>query len=152
MAMRNIWNEVDIEVEVDKIIGDIPTDMLEEELEERKQVAKENPERANRDESNRSSIIDYSIDPNDYELMGQDKAEISDFHESDMMNELDKRGYKVLQKNDERLIGGVVTIDALAGYLRDIQNWKLKDFLCDVLCITHLSSKEDITEAIKNVI
>ena len=138
-------NSRDINIDLDKIMCDIPTYMLEDELEERKALQERDPAQAERDESYRSSTVDYEIDIRDYDLIDEEDASLDTYDDVDLKQEIEHRGYTVL--HDDLLpdygLGGI------AQGLNQFQPWKLKDFLCDFLGISHLSSKEQIIDELK---
>ena len=138
-------NTRDIHIDLDKIMRDIPTEMLEDELEERKALQERDPARAQRDEDYRSDTVDYEIDIRDYDLVDEEDVGLENFDDCDLKYEIENRGYAVL--HDDLLpdygLGGI------AQGLSYFQPWKLKDFLCDFLGISHLSNKEQIINELK---
>lgn len=138
-------NSRDIHIDLDKIMNGIPTEMLEDELEERKTLQKNNPERAQIDENRRSDTIDYEIDIRDYDLVDDECVGLKNFDDIDLKFEIEHRGYTVLPDNNSNDI----SIDGLAGGLSRLQPWQLKDILCDFLGIMHLSTKEQIISELK---
>lgn len=134
-----------IHVDLDKIMRDIPTEMLEDELEERKALQKSNPVRAERDESYRSDTVDYEIDIRDYDLVDEEDVGLDTYDDYDLKREIEHRGYTVLHDHllPDYGLGGI------AQGLNYFQPWKLKDFLCDFLGISHLSNKEQIINELK---
>lgn len=135
----------DIHIDLDKIMCDIPTEMLENELEERKALQESDPARAQKNEDYRSDTVDYEIDIRDYDLVDEEDVGLDNFDDSDLKYEIENRGYTVL--HDDLLpdyeLGGI------AQGLNYFQPWKLKDFLCDFLGISHLSNKEQIIDELK---
>lgn len=138
-------NTRDIHIDLDKIMCDIPTEILEDELEERKALQKSNPARAEKDELFRSDTVDYEIDIRDYDLVDEEDIGLDTYDDCDLKQEIEHRGYIVL--HDDLLpdygLGGI------AQGLNYFQPWKLKDFLCDFLGISHLSNKEQIINELK---
>lgn len=138
-------NTRDIHIDLDTIMCDIPTKMLEDELEERKALQENDPAQAEKAESYRSDTVDYEIDIRDYDLVDEEDVGLDNYDDCDLKHEIEHRGYTVL--HDDLLpdygIGG------FAQGLTYLQSWKLKDFLCDFLGISHLSNKEQIINELK---
>lgn len=143
-----MWSTKDIDIDIKDIIDDIPTQMLEEELATRKKLEKSDPEKAKHNEKCRHKNILYPIDPEDYDLVSNEAVTLANFDSSEMIYELEHSGYRVLPKDDMRLIGEKSMSD-IAEYIQKLQPWKLKDFLCDFLGISHLSNKEQIINELK---
>ena len=139
---------VNIDIDIQDIIDDIPTDMLEEELSKRKKLIEENPKKAQEKELFRAKNILYPIEPDDYDLVSSEAVTLANFDSSEMIYELEHSGYRVLPKDDMRLIGEKSMSD-IAESIQKLQPWKLKDFLCDFLGISHLSNKEQIINELK---
>ena len=138
-------NTRDIHIDLDEIMRDIPTEMLEDELEERKSLQKSNPARAEKDESYRSDTVDYEIDIRDYDLVDEEEVGLDNYNNCDLKQEIEHRGYIVL--HDDLLLD--YGLGGIAQGLNYLQPWKLKDFLCDFLGISHLSNKEQIINELK---
>jgi hypothetical protein len=142
---------VDVDIDIQDIIDDIPTDMLEEELSKRKKLIEENPKKAQEKELFRAKNILYPIEPDDYDLISSEAVTLANFDSSEMIYELEHSGYRVLPKDDMRLIGER-TISEIANHIRKSQNWRIRDFLCDLIGVQHTSSKETIIEGIKELV
>lgn len=138
----------DIHIDLDKIMRDIPTEMLEDELEERKALQESDPARAEKAESYRSDTVDYEIDIRDYYLVDEEDVCLTNYDDVDLKQEIEHRGYTVLHDDDD-LLYHEYGLDGIAQGLNYFQPWKLKDFLCDFLGISHLSSKEQIINELK---
>ena len=138
-------NTRDIHIDLDKIMRDIPTEMLEDELEERKALQESDPARAQKEEDYRSDTVDYEIDIRDYDLVDEEDVGLENFDDCDLKYEIENRGYAVL--HDDLLPD--YGLDGIAQGLNYFQPWKLKDFLCDFLGISHLSNKEQIINELK---
>ena len=138
------WKTVTVYVDVDEIIGQIPTESLEEELNTRKELQVSDAKLAEHKESRRSSDVSIEIDPDDYDLVDRDDARpsVSDFSEKELVGYLKSRGYSVY----------LSSLEELARDLRDMQPYKLKEFLCDLLELSHVTSKEDIINEMRNKI
>ena len=61
------WHTVDINIDAQEIIEKIPTSILEEELKDRKELQVSDSKAAERAEQNRTSNIEWEIDPDDYD-------------------------------------------------------------------------------------
>jgi len=143
------WKTVTVYADVDEIINQIPTTSLEEELEERKELQVSDIKLAEQKESRRSSDVSIEIDPDDYDLVDQDDARqsVTDFSERELIKYLELRGYRVYCNE-----ASLSSLEKLAQDLRDVQPYKLKDFLCDLLELSHVASKEDIINEIRSKI
>lgn len=139
---------VNVDIDINDIIDDIPTDMLEEELLKRKKLAEEDPEKEKQQEYWRAKNLLYPINPDDYDLISNEAVTLANFDYSELIYELEHNGFRVLPKEDMRLIGDITMAD-IANYIRNEQNWKIRDFLCDLVGIPHTSNKETIIEGIK---
>jgi len=142
------WKTVTVNADVDEIIDQIPTTSLEKELKERKELQVSDVKLAEREESRRSSDVSIEIDPDDYDLIEQDDIRVSDFDENELINYLESRGYNI----DKSYGIGVNSLERLVRELQDVQPYKLKNFLCDLLELSHVTSKEDIINEMRSKI
>lgn len=140
-------NSRTISIDLDKLMCDIPTYMLEEELEERRDLQKNNPERAEKKEKLRSDTVDYEIDIRDYDLVDEEDLCLTNYDDVDLKQEIEHRGYTVLPDDD--LLYHEYGVDGIAQGLTYLQPWRLKDFICDFLGISRLSNKEQIIDELK---
>jgi hypothetical protein len=143
------WKTETVYADVDEIIDQIPTTSLEEELVKRKELQVSDIKLAERKESRRSSEVSIEIDPDDYDLVNQDdvRPSLSDFSETELIKYLKSRGYRVY--GDEVDLS---SLERLAQDLQDVQQYKLKGFLCDLFELSHMASKEDIINEMKSKI
>lgn len=134
------WHIVDIDIDAQEIIEKIPTSILEEELKDRKELQASDIKAAERAERNRTSNIEWEIDPDDYDLVDRDDITASDFSEDELIEYLEDAGYEVYdyENSPDTSLNGVIR------YFENNQSYKLKEFLCDLCRISHLSSKEQI--------
>ena len=79
--------------------------------------------------------------------MDIDEEDLDDFDFEDIYDYIEGAGYIVLEK-------GAFPADmaAMSSYIGDLSNWKFKELLCDVCGLSHLATKEDILNAIKDKI
>lgn len=143
------WSSnVDIEIPVDEIIEQILKSELENELDRRQKLKEVNPTLAEAEEKQTSDTIDYSIDPDDYDLLhSEDINEIGDyFSEDDCKEYLENNGYKVIDNRDIKIPDGFST------YVRNLPKHKQLDFICDLLEITRRSSKEEIKKEFEQIL
>ena len=134
------WHIVDIDIDAQEIIEKIPTSILEEEWKDRKELQASDIKAAERAERNRTSNIEWEIDPDDYDLVDRDDITASDFSEDELIEYLEDAGYEVYdyENSPDTSLNGVIR------YFENNQSYKLKEFLCDLCRISHLSSKEQI--------
>lgn len=134
------WRTVDINIDAQEIIEKIPTSILEEELKDRKELQVSDIKAAEREERNRTSNIEWEIDPDDYDLVDRDDISPTDFDDDRLINYLEDHGYEVYdyENSPDTSLEGVIR------YFENNQPYKLKEFLCDLCRISHLSSKEQI--------
>lgn len=138
---------VTVYADVDEIINQISTTSLEEELNRRKKLQVSDIKLATREESIRSSEVSIEIDPYDYDLVNQEDIRVSDFSKMELIEYLKSLGYNVY--GDELSLS---LLEKLAQDLQDVQPYKLKDFLCDLFELSHMASKEDIINEMRNKI
>ena len=118
------WSSnVDIEIPVDEIIDQIPKSELENELDRRQKLKKDNPTLAEAEEKQTSDTIEYSIDPDDYDLLHSENVnEIGDyFSEDDCKEYLENNGYKVIDNRDIGIPDGFST------YIRNLPKHRQLD-------------------------
>ena len=134
------WKTVDINIDAQEIIEKIPTSILEEELKDRKELQVSDIKAAERAEQNRTSNIEWEIDPDDYDLVNSDDISPTDFDDDILINYLEDNGYEVYDYENSP----DTSLDGVIRYFENNQPYKLKEFLCDLCRISHLSSKEQI--------
>ena len=134
------WKTVDINIDAQEIIEKIPTSILEEELKDRKELQVSDSKAAERAERNRTSNIEWEIDPDDYDLVDRDDISPTDFDDDRLINYLEDNGYEVYDYENSP----DTSLDGVIRYFENNQPYKLKEFLCDLCRISHLSSKEQI--------
>lgn len=134
------WKTVDINIDAQEIIEKIPTSILEEELKDRKELQVSDIKAAERVERNRTSNIEWEIDPDDYDLVERDDISPADFDDDRLINYLEDNGYEVYDYENSP----DTSLDGVIRYFENNQPYKLKEFLCDLCRISHLSSKEQI--------
>ena len=134
------WHTVDINIDAQEIIEKIPTSILEEELKDRKDLQASDSKAAERAERNRTSNIEWEIDPDDYDLVERDDISPADFDDDRLINYLEDNGYEVYDYENSP----DTSLDGVIRYFENNQPYKLKEFLCDLCRISHLSSKEQI--------
>ena len=134
------WSTVDIDIDAQEIIEKIPTSILEEELKDRKELQASDIKAAERAEQRRFTNIEWEIDPDDYDLVDREDVKVSDFSEDELIGYLEDAGYEVYDYENSP----DTSLDGIIKYFENNQSYKLKDFLCDLCRISHLSSKEQI--------
>ena len=134
------WRTTDIDIDAQEIAEKIPTSILEEELKDRKELQASDSKAAERAEQNRTSNIEWEIDPDDYDLVNSDDISPTDFDDDILINYLEDNGYEVYDYENSP----DTSLDGVIRYFENNQPYKLKEFLCDLCRISHLSSKEQI--------
>ena len=134
------WQTVDIDIDAQEIVEKIPTSILEEELKDRKELQASDIKASERAERGRTSNIDWEIDPDDYNLVDRDNITLADFDNDKLIDYLENNGYEVFDKDGSP----DTSLDGVIKYFENKQPYKLKEFLCDLCQISHLSSKEQI--------
>ena len=134
------WRTTDIDIDAQEIAEKIPTSILEEELKDRKELQASDIKAAERAERNRTSNIEWEIDPDDYDLVDKDDIAVSDFSKDELIGYLENAGYEVYDYENSP----DTSLDGVIRYFENNQPYKLKEFLCDLCRISHLSSKEQI--------
>lgn len=134
------WHTTDINIDAQEIAEKIPTSLLEEELKDRKELQASDVKAAERAERNRTSNIEWEIDPDDYDLVDRDDITVSDFSEDELIDYLENAGYEVYdcENSPDTSLEGIIR------YFENNHHIKLKEFLCDLCRISHMSSKEQI--------
>lgn len=134
------WRTTDIDIDAQEIAEKIPTSILEEELKDRKELQASDIKAAERAERNRTSNIEWEIDPDDYDLVDKDDIAVSDFSKDELIGYLENAGYEVYDYENSP----DTSLDGVIRYFENNQPYKLKEFLCDLCRLSHLSSKEQI--------
>ena len=134
------WRTTDIDIDAQEIAEKIPTSILEEELKDRKELQASDIKAAERAERNRTSNIEWEIDPDDYDLVDKDDIAVSDFSKDELIGYLENAGYEVYDYENSP----DTSLDGVIRYFENNHPYKLKEFLCDLCRISHLSSKEQI--------
>lgn len=134
------WRTVDIDIDAQEIVEKIPTSILEEELKDRKELQASDIKAAERAEQHRFDNIEWEIDPDYYDLVDRDNITVSDFSEDELIGYLENAGYEVY----DYLNSPDTSLDSVIRYFENNQSYKLKEFLCNLCRISHLSSKEQI--------
>ena len=142
------WRTVDIDIDAQEIVEKIPTSILEEELKDRKELQASDIKAAERAEQHRFVNIEWEIDPDDYDLVDRDDITVSDFNEDELIGYLEDAGYEVY----DYLNSPDTSLDGVIRYFENNQSYKLKEFLCDLCGISHLSSKEQIIKELSEKI
>lgn len=147
MSSKSIWwpGNVDITCSVNDVIDQIPTSELENALEERKDLQKEDLKEYARQERYRTSEINVTIDPSDYDLVDEEDINISDFEEQQIIDYIEGAGYCVFKKG----VVNTSNMDGVKQYLDELSNWKFRDSICDLLGLSHCASKDDIINNLK---
>lgn len=140
------WRTVDIGISSSDIIDKIPTSILEEELKERKKLQVADIKQAEREERWRSDDFDIEIDPESYGLIEEENVTLANFDDSDMIYELTSHGYEVFVQDAVY----PVKLDNVSKYIQELSSYKFKEFMCDICGLSHLATKEEIINEIKN--
>ena len=148
----NRWHcteNITVHADVDDVLDQISFDKIEEEYErllelrENDRSAFDIDEKYNRDDSQ----VEIEVDPDEYDLISANDVDLDDFDFEEIYNYLEDAGYVILEKGNFP-----ADMSAMTSYISDLSNWKFKELLCDICGLSHLSSKEDILNAIKNKI
>ena len=142
------WHTVDINIDTQDIIEKIPTSILEEELNDRKELQASDIKAAERAERSRTSNIEWEIDPDDYDLVDRDDITLADFDKDELIGYLEESGYEVYDYENSP----DTSLEGIIRYFENNQPYKLKEFLCDLCRISHLSSKEQIIKELSEKI
>ena len=147
MSLHSLWwpSNVTITFDVSEVIEQIPTRELERELEERKELIKSDPKEHNKKERYRCDELEVDINPEDFDLVKQEDIEVSDFTIEQIKEYLDKEGYHVIRSG---VIGNNNT-DGVIQVIEESPKRKLRELMCDICDITHVSSTDDIINSIK---
>ena len=138
------WNEdVEIEIDIDDIINDIPTDILEDELAKRKKQMECSLKTFQSEERLRYNTARVLIDPNDYDLIKQDEVTLDNFYISEIVNYMSAKGYSILCGKH------VNNSDEISKYLHELPKDKFRDLMCDALSLGRCVSNEEIIKKIK---
>lgn len=140
------WKTVDISISSSDIIDKIPTTILEKELKERKELQVADIKQAEREERWRSEDFDIEIDPEDYGLIDEEDVSIDGFEDNQLISKLTDRGYEVFGENERY----PVKLDCTSKYIQYLSSYKFKEFMCDVCGLSHLATKEEIINGIKD--
>ena len=137
----------DVNISVEDVINDIPTKRLEAELEDRKDLEKEEPDEFKYQERHRNGLASITIELDDYNLIDKDNIEPDFFTDVDLIYYLEThRNYAVFSKESV----GTSDADSVCTYLMDLPKWKLKEFLCDTLGLNHFAAVDDILNELKS--
>ena len=144
MAFSSMWwpSNATITFDVSEVIGQIPTRELERELQERKEL---NKKELYKKELYRGNELEVDIDPYEFDLVKQEDIEISDFTIEQIKEYLDKEGYHVIRSGAR----GNNNTDGVIQFIEELPKWKLRELMCDICGITHVSSTDDIINSIK---
>lgn len=138
------WNEdVEIEIDIDDIINDIPTDILEDELAKRKKQMECSLKTFQSEEKLRHNTARVLIDPNDYDLIKQDDVTLDNFYISEIVNYMSAKGYSILCGKH------INNSDEISKYLYELPKDKFRDLMCDALSLGRCVSNEEIIKKIK---
>lgn len=134
-----------ITFDVSEVIEQIPTCELERELQERKELIKIDSKRYHKKELYRGYELEVDIDPYEFDLVKQEDIELSDFTIEQIKEYLDKEGYHVIRSGAR----GNNNTDGVIQFIEELPKWKLRELMCDICGITHVSSTDDIINSIK---
>ena len=144
------WKTVTIDVDADEIIDKIPTKILEEELNKRKELIKTNPKSAELEEKWRCDVIGYDIDPDSYDLIEQENVSLNNFDDYELISYLESNGYSVYENGYYPTDN--LPLESVAKFLQNSQKHKVKDFLCDLLCFSHMANNNEVINGLKNLL
>lgn len=140
------WRRVDIGISSSDIVDKIPTSILEAELKERKELQVADIKQAEREERWRSDDFDIEIDPESYGLIEEENVTLANFDNYEMISELTSHGYEIFDKDAVY----PVKLDNVSKYIQELSSYKFKEFMCDICGLSHLVTKEEIINEIKN--
>ena len=141
------WSDTKtVTIDVEDIISEIPTRILKEEYEDRQELQRTDPKQAERDERWRTCEIDIDINLDDNDLLDKDNVDLDIFEDCQIISYLEEAGYSVFENSS-------VSKNECSGisvYMNEVPNWKFKEIMCDTLGLSHMATKEEIINEIKN--
>jgi len=149
----NKWHytpNITVYADVDDILDQISFSKIEKTYNKRKEEKESNQdtfekyEKANRDDSQ----VEIEVNPDEHDLMSIDDEDLDNFDFDEIINYIENHSHYCVLKNGDFSAG----MNAVSSYIGDLTSWKLKDVLCDICGISHLSTKEDIINALKEKI
>lgn len=147
MARRYWWQDsITVNVDYDDVIEQIPTDVLQEELNKRKELQHSDIKTFEKEENRRCDGIDIDVCPDDYGLVDEETVKLGEYFSDDyIIDYIESKGHTIV--SDGETFG---TIENVTNYLYSLPNYKYRDYLCDSLGLSRRSAKEEIIEEIKN--
>lgn len=145
--MHYFWGDtVTVTIDAEEIIDKIPSKILDKEYKERKELQRLDPKQAEKEERWRNSDIDVEINLDEYNLVEKDKIQLNDFNNFEIIDYLEDSGYSVFENSAV----SKSECSGMSDYIHDAPKWKFKEILCDTLGLSHLATKEEIINEIKN--
>ena len=147
---KRFWFEDSVYVTVSPTdcIPHISTNVLEKELTERLEDKISDPENFNKEERERGGEFSVAIDPEDYNLIDKDDITLEDFTANQIIDHIERKEKVAVVPRNETF----GCIDNVVSYLQNLPKYKFRDFMCDVLELSRLSSNEEITNTLKRKI
>lgn len=135
-------------VELSDFIDGISTKALEEELQERKEYAEENPEAAKRAERRRDdNDITVDIDIDEYGLVEERDIRLGTyFGTSDMLDYLEKQGYELIGRCCRP------AFNTMRNWVSGAPKWKIRDYFCDICGVSYTISNDDLMKELRSKI
>lgn len=123
-------------ISAEDALEQISTGILEVELNDRKKLLKEDEQLAINLEKHRGVDVEVSFSPEDYNLIDEDDITLGCFDDEELVDEINKRdgGWRISRMRQNYMVE----------ILENMNPQKFKDFICDVLKISHTSDKETI--------
>lgn len=146
------WDTVTINVDVDEIIGKIPSDKLEKELEERNDLMDRDPEKAAKEERWRYDTVEYELDPDDYDLVDKENIDLTEIDIDKLVSTVEGYGYTVIDEDEYTPKSRPKVEYVLSDRVRNLRKYQFRDFLCDVVGVQHTASTETILNGVKEML
>ena len=135
-------------VKLSDFIDGISTKALEEELQERKEYAEENPEAAKRAERRRDDDdITVDIDIDEYGLVEERDIRLETYFSTEnMLDYLESQGFELIGKYN------IPAFSTMRNWVSNASKWKIRDYFCDMCGVSHTISNDDLMKELRSKI
>ena len=135
-------------VKLTDFIDGISTKALEEELQERKEYAEENPESAKRLERRRDDDdITVDIDIDEYGLVEERDIRLETYFSTEnMLDYLERQGFELIGKYN------IPAFSTMRKWVSNASKWKIRDYFCDMCGVSHTISNDDLMKELRSKI
>ena len=135
-------------VKLTDFIDGISTKALEEELQERKEYAEENPEAAKRLERRRDDDdITVDIDIDEYGLVEERDIRLETYFSTEnMLDYLERQGFELIGECNIPAFG------TMRNWVSNAPKWKIRDYFCDMCGVSHTISNDDLMKELRSKI